>query len=108
MAKVIDLSFNALFEQDRAKLKETREKQRRVQRWSNIIAANGAKVLRMKGMVTLPNRIPFMLMVSDDRKHQAKRDAWVKTKLEAIIKAGRADKTSPPKRRSYEYRIEPY
>lgn len=47
VAKVTDLSFNALFEQDRAKLKEAREKQRRVQRWSNIIAANVFKVFRL-------------------------------------------------------------
>jgi len=47
VAKVIDLSFNALFEQDRTKLKEAREKQRRVQRWSNIIAANVFKVFRL-------------------------------------------------------------
>jgi len=47
VAKVIDLSFDALFAQDRAKLKEAREKQRRVQRWSNIIAANVFKVFRL-------------------------------------------------------------
>ncbi|MEX1311659.1 MAG: inorganic phosphate transporter [Candidatus Sulfomarinibacteraceae bacterium] len=47
VAKVIDLSFNALFAQDRVQLKEAREKQRRVQRWSNIIAANIFKVFRL-------------------------------------------------------------
>jgi len=47
VAKVIDLSFDALFAQDRAKLKEAREKQRKVQRWSNIIAANVFKVFRL-------------------------------------------------------------
>jgi len=47
VAKVIDLSFDALFAQDRVKLKEAREKQRRVQRWSNIIAANVFKVFRL-------------------------------------------------------------
>ena len=47
VGKVIDLSFNALFAQDRALLKEAREKQRRVQRWSNIIAANVFKVFRL-------------------------------------------------------------
>jgi hypothetical protein len=73
-----------------------------------FIAAHGAKVLRMKGMVTLPGRIPFMLMVSDDRSHQKKRDAWVKKKLQSIIKDGRADKTDQVKKKSYEYRIEPY
>ena len=71
-----------------------------------FIAAYGAKVLRMKGMITLPSRIPFMLMVSDDRANQKKRDAWVKTKLEALIKSGRADKTAQVKKRSHGYRIE--
>jgi len=47
VSKVIDLSFNALFAQDRSQLKEAREKQRRVQRWSNIIAANIFKVFRL-------------------------------------------------------------
>jgi len=76
-----------------------------------FIAANGAKVLRSKGMVALPSRIPIMLMVSDDRKHQPKRDQWVKKKLEGLIKSGRADKT-PPKATSpsfrYRHRIDPY
>jgi len=73
-----------------------------------FISAYGSKVLRMKGLVPLPNRIPFMLMVSDDRANQKKRDAWVKKKLEALIKAGRADKTAQVKKRAYGYRIEPY
>jgi hypothetical protein len=47
VSKVIDLSFNALFAEDRQQLKEAREKQRRVQRWSNIIAANIFKVFRL-------------------------------------------------------------
>ena len=47
VAKVVDLSFNALFAEDRTQLKEAREKQRRVQRWSNIIAANIFKVFRL-------------------------------------------------------------
>lgn len=47
VAKVIDLSFEGLFKQDRSVLKQAREKQRRVQRWSNIIAANVFKVFRL-------------------------------------------------------------
>jgi len=75
-----------------------------------FIAANGARVLRSKGMVALPSRIPVMLMVSDDRKHQVKRDAWVKKKLEDLIKSGRADKApaKTPRKSPYEYRIDPY
>lgn len=44
---VVDLTFGALFDANRAKLKEVREQQRRVQRWSNIIAANIFKVFRL-------------------------------------------------------------
>ena len=73
-----------------------------------FISTYGSKVLRMKGMVTLPNRLSFMLMVSDDRTHQKKRDAWVQKKLESLIKSGRADKTAQVKKRAYGYRIEPY
>jgi Na+/phosphate symporter len=47
VAKVINLSFDGLFKQDRSTLKDAREKQRRVQHWSNIIAANIFKVFRL-------------------------------------------------------------
>ncbi len=47
VSKALDLSFNALFAEDRTKLKEAREKQRRIQLWSNIIAANIFKVFRL-------------------------------------------------------------
>ena len=72
------------------------------------IASQGTRVLRSKGKIALASRIPFMLMVSDDRAYQKKRDAWVQKKLEALIKSGRADKTPQVKKKSYEYRIEPY
>ncbi|MBT3198989.1 MAG: hypothetical protein HN350_03645 [Phycisphaerales bacterium] len=61
-------------------------------------------MLRSKGKVTLASRLSFMLMVSDDRTWQAKRDKWVKTKLEAIIKSGRADKAVPAKVKSPSFR----
>jgi phosphate/sulfate permease len=44
---VLDLGFFGLFEQNRAKLKLAREGQRKIQRWSNIIAANIFKVFRL-------------------------------------------------------------
>jgi len=47
VSTALDLSFEALFAEDRHQLKEAREKQRRVQRWSNIIAANIFKVFRL-------------------------------------------------------------
>jgi phosphate/sulfate permease len=42
-------TFEGLFTLDRATLKVAREKQRELQRWSNIIAANIFKVLRLLG-----------------------------------------------------------
>ncbi len=45
--QVICIGFDGLFEQDRHKLKSAREGQRKVQRWSNIIAANIFKVFRL-------------------------------------------------------------
>jgi len=47
VGSVVDLTFGALFEANRVKLKEAREQQRRVQRWSNVIAANVFKVFRL-------------------------------------------------------------
>ncbi|MCP4376152.1 MAG: hypothetical protein GY794_08275 [bacterium] len=70
-----------------------------------VIKSQGSKVLRSKGKIMLPNRIPFMLMVSDDRKYQKKRDAWVKEKLEKIIGSGRADKTRAVTNKSLELPI---
>jgi Na+/phosphate symporter len=44
---VLNLGFTGLFEQDRHVLRRAREGQRRIQRWSNIIAANIFKVFRL-------------------------------------------------------------
>jgi hypothetical protein len=70
-----------------------------------FISRYGTTVLRSKGKISLPNRLAFLLMVSDDRKWQTKRDEWVKKTLERIIKTGRADKASDVKKRSRGYRI---
>jgi phosphate/sulfate permease len=40
-------SFEGVFAQDRVKLKSARERQRKIQRWSNIIAANTYKIFRL-------------------------------------------------------------
>jgi phosphate/sulfate permease len=47
VAKVLDDGFEGLFESDRRKLRNARMLQRRIQTWSNIIAANIFKVLRL-------------------------------------------------------------
>jgi phosphate/sulfate permease len=47
--KTLGTAFEGLFTLDRATLKAAREQQRELQRWSNIIAANIFKVLRLLG-----------------------------------------------------------
>jgi phosphate/sulfate permease len=44
---VLGITFEGVFAQDRLKLKGARERQRTVQRWSNIIAANTYKIFRL-------------------------------------------------------------
>ena len=42
--KILDLTLDGLFALDRSSVKTAREKQRELQRWSNIIAANTYKI----------------------------------------------------------------
>jgi len=77
---------------------------------SKYIRANGAKILRKRGRIDLPNKLTFMLMATDDREDEPKRNAWVKKQLGKLIKDGRADKlpkkpTTKPSRRYLEPRI---
>ncbi len=44
----LDITFNALFAQDVASLREQRKKSKKVQQWANIIIANIFKVLRLQ------------------------------------------------------------
>jgi hypothetical protein len=53
--------------------------------------SQGSATLRSKGKAKLENRQTFALMGTDDRSHQKKRDAWVKKKLQALIKAKQTD-----------------
>ena len=48
----LDTAFRGLFTLDRTTVKAARERQRELQRWSNIIAANIFKVLRLLGRTT--------------------------------------------------------
>jgi hypothetical protein len=47
---------------------------------------NRERALRGRGRLILPNKTLFMLMEPDDRKYQAKRDAWVTERLEKASK----------------------
>ncbi len=50
----LKITFDGLFALDRTQLKTAREHQRELQRWSNIIAANIFKVLRLLGRENIP------------------------------------------------------
>jgi hypothetical protein len=60
-----------------------------IDRW---VRRNGDRVLKGKGHIRLPNRQEMMLVASDDREMQPKRDAWVAERLAKLIEDGRADK----------------
>ena len=68
------------------------------------IMKQGEKTFKSKGQITLPNRLKYNLMVSEDRENQAQRDSWVTGKLDELIQAGRTDKPedvgeyNPPER----------
>ena len=47
---------------------------------------NRERALRGRGTVLLPNKTVFMLMEPDDRKFQARRDAWVTEQLQKASK----------------------
>jgi phosphate/sulfate permease len=47
VAGVVNDGFEGLFEYDRQKLRRAKQRQNRIQQWSNIIAANVFKVLRL-------------------------------------------------------------
>ena len=47
VSEAYNLGFEGLFEADRQKLRKARDQQRKIQRWSNIIAANVFKVFRL-------------------------------------------------------------
>jgi len=61
---------------------------------SKFTRANGENILRRRGRIDLPNKLAFMLMATDDRELEPKRDEWVKVQLGKVIESGRADK--PP------------
>jgi phosphate/sulfate permease len=47
VSRTLDEGFDGLFEQNRHTLKKAREGQRKIQHWSNIIAANTYKIFRL-------------------------------------------------------------
>ena len=47
VGRTLNTSFEGIFEQNRHKLKHAREGQRKIQHWSNVIAANTYKIFRL-------------------------------------------------------------
>lgn len=69
-----------------------------------FVMKQGKRTFKAKGEIPLQNRLKFKLMAGEDSENQAKRDQWIKEKLNKLIQEGRADKLSegksyaPPKR----------
>ncbi len=70
-------------------LAEDRQMREFIGKW---IRGKGEAALRQKGRISLPNGQTMMILASEDRQLQRKRDQWIKRKLETIIESGRADK----------------
>ena len=62
--QILDLGFSGLFEQNRQTLKEARIGQRKIQRWSNIIAANIFKIFRLLQWQALEDSQRYALTIS--------------------------------------------
>jgi len=58
----------------------------------DYIMKHGERTFRDRGEITLPNKLKYNLMITEDRENQAQRDNWVTGKLDELIKSGRADK----------------
>jgi len=56
-----------------------------------FVRERGDKTFRAKGEFDVGNGTKFSLMVSQDRRHQARRDAWVSKQLASLIKQGKTD-----------------
>ncbi len=80
--RVLHLGFDGLFEQNRTKLKEAREGQRKVQRWSNVIAANIFKVFRLLRWEAVESSQRYALTISSLQEiSESLRDIVVRSHL---------------------------
>jgi phosphate/sulfate permease len=79
---VLSIGFDGLFEQDRHKLKTAREGQRKVQQWSNIIAANIFKVFRLLKWEEVDTSQRYALTISSLQEiSESLRDIVVRSHL---------------------------
>ncbi|MEJ2289832.1 MAG: hypothetical protein P8Y02_14560 [Deinococcales bacterium] len=80
--KIIDLSLTGLFKEDRQKLRAARVDQRRVQQWSNIIAANVFKVFRLLQWQEVKHTRRYAQAISSLQEiSESLRDIVVRSKL---------------------------
>ncbi len=80
--RVLCLGYEGLFEQDRTKLKAAREGQRKVQQWSNVIAANIFKVFRLlKWEAVEPSQRYALTISSLQEISESLRDIVVRSHL---------------------------
>jgi phosphate/sulfate permease len=80
--RVIGIGFDGLFEQNRHKLKEAREGQRKVQQWSNVIAANIFKVFRLLEWEDVETTQRYALTISSLQEiSESLRDIVVRSHL---------------------------
>jgi phosphate/sulfate permease len=79
---VLDMSLNGLIGEDRQKLKTAREDQRRIQKWSNIIAANVFKVFRLLQWQEVQHTRRYAQAISSLQEiSESLRDIVVRSKL---------------------------
>jgi phosphate/sulfate permease len=80
--RVLGLGYDGLFEQDRHKLKDAREGQRKVQQWSNVIAANIFKVFRLLRWEAVETSQRYALTISSLQEiSESLRDIVVRSHL---------------------------
>ncbi len=80
--RVLCIGFDGLFEQNRQKLKEAREGQRKVQQWSNVIAANIFKVFRLLEWEDVETTQRYALTISSLQEiSESLRDIVVRSHL---------------------------
>ena len=80
--RVLCIGFDGLFEQNRQKLKDAREGQRKVQQWSNVIAANIFKVFRLLRWEAVESSQRYALTISSLQEiSESLRDIVVRSHL---------------------------
>jgi phosphate/sulfate permease len=82
VSEVVNDAFQGLFDYDRPRLRQARYGQRRLQRWSNIIAANIFKVLRLLQWEDVKNIRRYAQTISSLQEiSESTRDMVIRAKM---------------------------